>query len=128
MGSLLETGKDGYSSDDEFDRRTKAALNREASEWGNPGKLFERDAVEVLEFVQGDYEVVAPILAGLGRYTVLDLGCGYGRLAPFLSAFDCASYLGVEPQCRERANVPRVTLIANSVQGFTNQLWLSLHQ
>ncbi|KKK80182.1 hypothetical protein LCGC14_2826030, partial [marine sediment metagenome] len=32
----------------------------------------------------------------LKAYTLLDLGCGYGRLAPLLTAFDCTSYLGVD--------------------------------
>ncbi len=100
MQSILDTGKDGYSSDDELDRRTRAALQGKPSEWGAPEDLFRRDAVEVLDFIRGDYQVVAPILAGIGRYRILDLGFGYGRLAPFLSAFACCGYAGIERQVR----------------------------
>lgn len=88
-GSILATGKDGYACDRDFDERTAKAL-------GGDDRLLFRDAVEVEAFVTGDYQVVAPVLARLGRYRVLDLGCGYGRLAPLLAAFDCAGYLGVD--------------------------------
>lgn len=96
MTSILDTGKDGYDCDAEFDARTAAAVNGEHSAWGDPEKLLHDDAKEVLSFVQGDYQVVAPLLAKLKSYRILDLGCGYGRLAPFLSAFDCDRYCGVE--------------------------------
>ncbi len=96
MASILETGKDGYACDVEFDRRTRAAVAGEPSEWGDAAKLFRRDALEVLSFVRDDLPAVARVLAGLRGYRILDLGCGYGRLAPFLSAFDCHEYVGVD--------------------------------
>jgi len=98
VDSILETGKNGYNCDAEFDARTRAAVTGESSEWGDPAKLFERDAVEVLEFIQGDYQHVAPILAGPLAYRLLDVGCGYGRLAPLLSAFRCVRYVGIDRQ------------------------------
>ena len=94
--SILETGKDGYNCDAEFDARTRAAVEGLPSEWGDPEKLWHRDAVEVLEFVRGDYQRVAPVLAQMGRYNIIDLGCGYGRLAPLLSAFACIGYRGYD--------------------------------
>ena len=96
MISILETGKDNYDPDGEFDRRTRAAVAGEPSEWGDPAELFRRDAVEVASFIEDDYPAVARVLSGLEGYSILDLGCGYGRLAPFLSAFDCLRYLGVD--------------------------------
>jgi len=96
VDSILETGKDGYNCDAEFDARTKAAVEGTPSEWGNSEDLWRRDAVEVLEFVQGDYQHVAPVLAKMDRYRLLDVGCGYGRLSPFLAAFRCVWYLGVD--------------------------------
>ena len=96
MASILATGKDGYYADTEFDRRTRAAVAGEASEWGDPAELYARDAVEVMSFIQDDYPAVARVLSGLEGYSILDLGCGYGRLAPLLSAFDCERYLGVD--------------------------------
>ena len=98
MTSILETGKDGYDANAEFDARTKAATDRLPSEWGDPDKLFERDALEVLSFVQGDFQHVAPILAKLRGYRLLDIGCGYGRLTPLLTAFHCNRYIGIDPQ------------------------------
>jgi len=94
--SILETGKDNYDPDGEFDRRTRAAVAGEPSEWGDPAELFRRDAVEVASFIRDDYPAVARVLSGLEGYSILDLGCGYGRLSPFLSAFDCLRYLGVD--------------------------------
>ncbi len=94
--SLLTTGKDAYDCDGEFDRRTRAALAGQPSEWGDPARLYERDAVEVMSFIRDDYPAIARVLAGLERYSLLDLGCGYGRLAPLLSVFDCERYLGVD--------------------------------
>jgi len=96
VSSILDTGKDNYDPDGEFDRRTRAAVAGEPSEWGDPAELFRRDAVEVASFIDDDYPAVARILSGLEGYSILDLGCGYGRLAPFLSAFDCLRYLGVD--------------------------------
>jgi SAM-dependent methyltransferase len=96
MTSILATGKDGYDCDGEFDRRTRAAVAGEPSEWGDPGELLNRDAVEVMSFIHDDYPAVARVLSGLEGYSILDLGCGYGRLAPLLSAFDCERYLGVD--------------------------------
>ncbi len=92
MPSILETGKDGYDADREFDERTARALGAR----GRDDRLFVYDAVEVQSFVEGDYPAVVPVLAPLAGYRALDLGCGYGRLCPFLSAFDCAEYLGVD--------------------------------
>ncbi len=88
-GSILSTGKDGYACDRDFDERTARALS------GDERQLFT-DAVEVEAFVTGDYQVVAPVLARLRRYRVLDLGCGYGRLAPLLAAFDCSACVGID--------------------------------
>ncbi|MHC5056722.1 MAG: class I SAM-dependent methyltransferase [Planctomycetota bacterium] len=96
MSSILTTGKDGYSPDGEFDRRTRAAVAGEPSEWGDPAALYARDAVEVMSFIRDDYGAVARVLSELEGYSILDLGCGYGRLAPLLSAFDCERYLGVD--------------------------------
>ena len=96
MSSILDAGKQGYDPDAEFDRRTRAAVAGEASEWGDPAALFRRDAVEVMSFIRDDYPAVARVLSGLDGYSILDLGCGYGRLAPLLSAFDCERYLGVD--------------------------------
>ncbi|MHC4505927.1 MAG: class I SAM-dependent methyltransferase [Planctomycetota bacterium] len=92
MASILETGKGGYVADAEFDERTSKALGAR----GRDDRLFVYDAVEVESFVTGDYRAVVPVLAKLKGYRLLDLGCGYGRLAPLLSAFDCAEYLGVD--------------------------------
>ncbi len=88
-GSILSTGKDGYVADRDFDERTVKAL-------GGDERLLFADALDIENFVIGDYRVVAPVLARLRQYRVLDLGCGYGRLAPLLAAFDCAGYLGVD--------------------------------
>lgn len=107
MASILETGKDGYDCDAEFDARTRAAVQWLHSEWGAPEKLFERDAVEILDFIRGDYQHVAPILAALGGYRLLDVGCGYGRLMPLLSAFRCRGYLGID-RCQERIRSARI--------------------
>ena len=96
MSSILTTGKEGYSSNAEFDRRTRAAVAGEQSEWGNPAELYRRDAVEVLSFIRDDYPEVARVLSRLEVYSILDLGCGYGRLSPLLSVFDCERYLGVD--------------------------------
>jgi len=123
--SILETGKDGYDSDAEFDARTRAATENLPSEWGAPGRLYEHDAVEVLEFVTGDFQHVAPILAGLKGYRILDLGCGYGRLAPFLSGFTCEHYLGVD-RCPNRiregkfrfGHASMSTFICDNILGF----------
>ena len=104
MPSLLEAGKDGYDCDGEFDRRTRAAVAGTASEWGDPAELFRRDAVEVASFIRDDYPGVARVLSGLKGYSILDLGCGYGRLAPLLAAFDCERYLGVD-RVRERIDL-----------------------
>jgi len=90
--SPLDAGKDGYDADLEFDERTDRALGAR----GRDDRLFFRDAVEVESFVLTDYQVVAPVLARMRRYRLLDLGCGYGRLAPLVSAFDCSEYLGVD--------------------------------
>jgi SAM-dependent methyltransferase len=92
MASILETGKGGYDADAEFDERTSKALRAR----GRDDRLFVYDAVEVESFVSSDYRAVVPVLAKLKGYRLLDLGCGYGRLAPLLSAFDCAEYLGVD--------------------------------
>jgi len=92
MASILETGKAGYVADAEFDERTAKALRAR----GRDDRLFVYDAVEVESFVTGDYRAVVPVLAKMRGYRLLDLGCGYGRLAPLLSAFDCAEYLGVD--------------------------------
>lgn len=92
MTSILETGKGGYVADAEFDERTAKALRAR----GRDDRLFVYDAVEVESFVSGDYRAVVPVLAKMKGYRLLDLGCGYGRLAPLLSAFDCAEYLGVD--------------------------------
>jgi SAM-dependent methyltransferase len=89
---ILETGKDGYDCDCEFDERTAKAIRAR----GTDPRLFTYDAVEVRSFVESDFRVVVPVLADLKGYRILDLGCGYGRLAPFLSGFDCAEYLGVD--------------------------------
>lgn len=90
--SPISAGKDGYDANREFDERTEKALRSRASD----DRLFRRDAVEVESFIEGDYRLVAPVLARLKGYRILDLGCGYGRLAPLLAAFDCAEYLGVD--------------------------------
>ena len=87
--SILVTGKDGYVADSDFDERTEKALR------GDERLLF-RDALDVESFATDDFRTVAPILARLRRYRLLDLGCGYGRLAPLLAAFDCAGYLGID--------------------------------
>ena len=92
MTSILEAGKGGYVADAEFDERTAKALRAR----GRDDRLFVYDAVEVESFVSGDYRAVVPVLAKMRGYRLLDLGCGYGRLAPLLSAFDCAEYLGVD--------------------------------
>ncbi len=90
--SLLDAGKDSYDANAEFDERTDRALRaREIDE-----RLFVYDAVEVASFVTGDLLTAAPVLARLRGYRILDLGCGFGRLAPFLSGFDCAEYVGVD--------------------------------
>jgi SAM-dependent methyltransferase len=91
--SILSVGKDGYVPDREFDERTEKAL---AGRSDHDERLFFRDALEVECFVTGDYQLVAPLLARRRRYRLLDLGCGYGRLAPLLAAFDCAEYLGID--------------------------------
>jgi SAM-dependent methyltransferase len=96
VSSILTTGKDAYDCDGEFDWRTRAAVAGEASEWGDPARLYERDAVEVASFIRDDYPAVARVLSELEGYSLLDLGCGYGRLAPLLSVFDCERYLGVD--------------------------------
>ena len=88
-GSLLSTGKDGYSPDREFDERER------------DDRLFFRYAVEVESFAR-ELPAIAPILAARRGYRLLDLGRGYGRLAPFLSAFDCTEYLGLD---RVRARI-----------------------
>ena len=92
MTSILAAGKDGYDCDREFDERTAKALRA----YGSDDRLFVYDAVEVESFVSGDFRAAVPVLARLRGYRILDLGCGYGRLAPLLAAFDCAEYLGVD--------------------------------
>lgn len=89
MPSVLDTGKDGYDPVKEFEHRTAKALSA-----GGDG-LFHLDAVELERFLP-DFLKIAPVLARLRGYRILDLGCGYGRLSPFLSAFDCVEYLGVD--------------------------------
>ena len=88
-GSILATGKDGYVADRDFDERTERGLT------GDERLLF-KDALDVKSFATGEFRLVAAVLARLRRYRVLDLGCGYGRLAPLLAAFDCAGYLGID--------------------------------
>lgn len=90
--SLLSVGKQSYDADREFDERTEKALRCRDKD----DRLFVRDAVEVESFVTGDYRAVVPVLARMRRYRLLDLGCGYGRLAPFLAAFDCSDFLGID--------------------------------
>lgn len=90
--SILERGKDGYSAGAEFFERTERAVR----EVGRDKRQFHRDALEVASFIRDDYPALTKILSELKSYSLLDLGCGYGRLAPLLTAFDCADYLGVE--------------------------------
>jgi SAM-dependent methyltransferase len=88
---LLSTGKDGYIPEREFDERTERALRAR----GKDDRLFFRDAIEVESFLP-EFLLVASFLAERRGYRLLDLGCGYGKLAPLLSVFDCAEYLGVD--------------------------------
>ncbi len=97
--SILATGKDGYACDREFDERTVKAL-------GGDERLLFKDALDIEQFVTGDYQTIAPVLARLRGYRILELGCGYGRLASLLAAFDCAEYLGVD-RARERVEYAR---------------------
>ena len=91
---ILDTPKGGtatgaaHAPTEDFAARTAQAS-------GDPVQLH-RDAVDVSGFLDMVWPRVRAILQPLRDYRVLDVGCGYGRYAPFLSAFSCADYLGVD--------------------------------
>ena len=94
MTSILDTGKDGYDIGVEFRDRTKAAFRPDHLPW--PDNLFEHDVLEVLPFIESVLPVIAPLLAARRAYRLIDLACGFGKLAPFLAGFDCAQYEGID--------------------------------
>jgi len=76
-----------YGVTEEFNARTRRALIEDKA-------LFRRE-MDVSDF-ERIYPCIVPLLKE-GPYTILDVGCGYGRLSPYLSAFDCTSYIGIDP-------------------------------
>ena len=100
----IDTGKDDYHWAAEFERRTAAALVQRRGDdapfdstpkMRGGHRLWGYDACmndETLDILNR----AAPFLLPLRGYRILDIGCGYGRSAPFLSMFDCKQYVGVD--------------------------------
>lgn len=81
--SLIRTGKDNYSSYEEFDTRTRLVLQNESE------LLTNRDLTE--------YPVNHPTvlwLNGLVQGYTLEYGCGFGRLSHVFK--HCTEYVGVD--------------------------------
>lgn len=99
MNMLTDTGKDGYDRKEMFRERTARALA------GDRG-LHDIDIAHGVASLIGEwwaFTLIAPHIAQRPQYRVLELGCGFGRNAPFLSMFDCARYVGVDEESRRIA-------------------------
>jgi 2-polyprenyl-3-methyl-5-hydroxy-6-metoxy-1,4-benzoquinol methylase len=89
---LIDTGKDSYDANASFDERTHRALDGDS-------RTYTRDALLTGDAAHGCWRIFSQCygeLASRRGYTVLDIGCGFGRISPFLSMFDCADYLGID--------------------------------
>ena len=90
---LIDTGKDSYDANAMFDERTARALG------GNDARTHTRDVLITGDDAHGLWELFSHCygeLASRRGYAVLDIGCGFGRISPFLSMFDCEYYLGID--------------------------------
>ena len=91
--NMLESGKDGYVPAEAFKQRTIDELIPHNDKHRD---LFLRDAVGIRNFC---YEVLPHLIreiGGMRQTRIIDLGCGFGRLEPLLTAFDCVEYLGID--------------------------------
>jgi 2-polyprenyl-3-methyl-5-hydroxy-6-metoxy-1,4-benzoquinol methylase len=90
---LIDTGKDGYDANTAFDERTDRALS------GTDPRTYVRDVVLTGKGCHGLWNTFSRVykeLAARREYSVLDIGCGFGRVSPFLSMFDCKRYVGID--------------------------------
>lgn len=101
--SLCSTGKNGYDWRRLFLERTTSALLEDDHDPIEPTKvlqvkrrLFAYDALmndATLNMLVGR---LAPWIMPLRDFRILDIGCGFGRHAPFFSMFDCLEYVGID--------------------------------
>ena len=92
-----ETGLNGYDCKRQFEDRIARSMTDDHEVWRYDALLSNRDCrVRMADGYWGVYTLMYPFLANRGEYTVLELGSGFGRNAPFLSMFECAEYVGVE--------------------------------
>jgi SAM-dependent methyltransferase len=55
------------------------------------------DGIDVTDFVQLELLPLSDIFSSLSGYSLLDVGCGFGRFSRFLAGFNCANYVGIDP-------------------------------
>ena len=103
---FTSSGKLGYLDfGDQFRERTQAAMDQMHKD-AEPLPRFEKKLYDDGRFWPYDglmtrdayFRVswLLPLLCRRRRLRVLDVGCGYGRYAPFFATFDLAAYLGVD--------------------------------
>jgi SAM-dependent methyltransferase len=101
---LCETGKDGYDWRASFIERTADALQEAETDHApltpladlkRNKRLWAKDAL-MNDATWYMLQRMADWLMPLRDFRVLDIGCGYGRHAPFFSLFDCAAYVGID--------------------------------
>jgi cyclopropane fatty-acyl-phospholipid synthase-like methyltransferase len=84
---LIWTGKDGYTSRQEFEDRTRRAMGGDDAFWKYDGKVPKANDRQV--------EAIKALLAMREPGDVLDVGCGYGRYAVELAGL-YRTYTGID--------------------------------
>lgn len=98
---ILNTAKAPYVPELAIRERTERALG------GDAAQLYY-DGIDPRGFFEDEFPWVYGELQSRRNYSLLDVGCGFGRITPWLSGFDCQQYVGIDPDaqriefCRDR--------------------------
>lgn len=101
---LTDTCKDGFDWVADFEKRTAEAIAQRGDDTAPLGNVADMAGAHRMWCYDalvnnGTLSVLlhmAPYLLSLRNYRLLEIGCGYGRDAPFLSMFDCVRYVGID--------------------------------
>lgn len=88
--AILDTAREPYVPADEIRQRTEQALAGDAAQ-------LHYDGINVQRFLDEEFLWLRTELQDRCRYSLLDVGCGYGRFVPWLAGFDCERYVGIDP-------------------------------
>jgi SAM-dependent methyltransferase len=113
---ILNTPKGGYTPKEDFDERTKRALNGDK-------RTFIKDVTDTAAFVKQALPKIKTLLGTKKGRKVLDVGCGYGRHIPHIAP-QVDTYVALEP-CLQRVqyakqhnSCPNVEILHLEVQKY----------